>query len=241
MAQDRLWQMEMWRRQPEGRMAEILGPQAVARDHVARMLKYRGPWTTSRMDELPPGRQADLRRVRRRGKCVHHQHAKNLPVEFKLTGIMPEPWTPETLLLRAGTFGDASAELTLARNVVRLGAEAANKQRAPDPWDDLKCRRVWTCRSSTRPSRRPAAEAAVGRWTATTGPPSSSRTAAGSAARGVDPRSPGRRSGIPARTTGSSAAGSPPQASRWSPTIRIARSRIRPCATSCISSRRAGT
>ena len=32
MAQDRLWQMEMWRRQREGRMAEILGPSAVARD-----------------------------------------------------------------------------------------------------------------------------------------------------------------------------------------------------------------
>src|SRR4029079_16701012 len=66
------------------------------------------------------------------------KNVKNLPVEFKLTGITPDPWTPETLLLRAGTFGDASAELTLARNVVRLGAEAANKQRAPDPWDDLK-------------------------------------------------------------------------------------------------------
>ena len=44
MAQDRLWQMEMWRRQAEGRMAEILGPQAVARDRVARMLKFRGPF-----------------------------------------------------------------------------------------------------------------------------------------------------------------------------------------------------
>ena len=26
MAQDRLWQMDMWRREREGRMAEILGP-----------------------------------------------------------------------------------------------------------------------------------------------------------------------------------------------------------------------
>ena len=29
-AQDRLWQMEIWRRSGEGRLAEILGPQAVA-------------------------------------------------------------------------------------------------------------------------------------------------------------------------------------------------------------------
>ena len=36
MAQDRLWQMEMWRRAAEGRMAEIAGPAAVARDRSAR-------------------------------------------------------------------------------------------------------------------------------------------------------------------------------------------------------------
>ncbi len=51
VAQDRLWQMEMWRRQREGRLAEILGPSAVARDRTARLLKYRGPmddreWTS---------------------------------------------------------------------------------------------------------------------------------------------------------------------------------------------------
>src|SRR5262249_19302016 len=37
MAQDRLWQMEMWRRANEGRLAEILGAQAVARDTRARL------------------------------------------------------------------------------------------------------------------------------------------------------------------------------------------------------------
>ena len=51
VAQDRLWQLEMWRRQREGRLAEILGPGAVARDRQARLLKYRGPmddreWTS---------------------------------------------------------------------------------------------------------------------------------------------------------------------------------------------------
>src|SRR5688572_16539690 len=50
-AQDRLWQMEMWRRAKEGRLAEVLGSRAVARDRVARLLRYRGPmddteWTS---------------------------------------------------------------------------------------------------------------------------------------------------------------------------------------------------
>ena len=137
MAQDRLWQMEMWRRQAEGRMAEILGPQAVARDRVARMLKFRGPIDDREWTSYHPDGKRIFTAYAAGVNAFITQNAKNLPVEFKLTGITPDPWTPETLLLRPGTFGDASAELTLARNVVRLGAEAANKQRAPDPWDPL--------------------------------------------------------------------------------------------------------
>jgi penicillin amidase len=59
------------------------------------------------------------------------------PVEFLLTGIRPEPWTPETPLLREISFGDAGAELRLARDVAQLGAVEANRRRAPDPWDEL--------------------------------------------------------------------------------------------------------
>src|SRR5262249_20226687 len=65
------------------------------------------------------------------------QNANNLPVEFKLTGIKPEPWTIETVVLRSATFGDASAEIQLARLVARVGVKEANRQRMPDPWDEL--------------------------------------------------------------------------------------------------------
>ena len=138
MAQDRLWQMEMWRREREGRMAEILGPQAVERDRVARMLKYRGPMDDSEWTSYHPQGKRIFTAYAAGVNAWIQQNAKNLPVEFKLTGITPDPWTAETVVLRTATFGDASAELTLARNVVRLGVEQANKQRAPDPWDDLK-------------------------------------------------------------------------------------------------------
>src|ERR1700751_4669637 len=39
-AQDRLFQMELWKRAGEGRLAEILGKSAVERDRYARLLKY---------------------------------------------------------------------------------------------------------------------------------------------------------------------------------------------------------
>src|SRR5215467_12958821 len=41
-AQDRLWQMDMWRRTAEGRLAEVLGASAVERDRLARLFRYRG-------------------------------------------------------------------------------------------------------------------------------------------------------------------------------------------------------
>jgi penicillin G amidase len=60
-----------------------------------------------------------------------------LPVEFVLTGIEPQPWTIETLLLRQNSFGDATSELQLARSVAQLGAEEANRRRNPDPFEQL--------------------------------------------------------------------------------------------------------
>jgi penicillin amidase len=65
-------------------------------------------------------------------------HQSKLPIEFVLTGIRPEPWTVETLLLRQITFGDATSELQLARSVSEFGVAEANRRRNPDPWDDLQ-------------------------------------------------------------------------------------------------------
>src|SRR5439155_9553008 len=42
-AQDRLFQMELWKRSGQGRLAEILGASALQRDINARRLRYRGP------------------------------------------------------------------------------------------------------------------------------------------------------------------------------------------------------
>ena len=43
MAQDRLWQMETWRRAAEGRLAEIVGPTAVAAIASHACSSTRGP------------------------------------------------------------------------------------------------------------------------------------------------------------------------------------------------------
>src|SRR5215204_2174191 len=126
MAQDRLWQMEMWRRGAEGRMAEVAGAAALPRDRAARLLKYRGPFDDSEWTSYHPDGKRIFTAYVNGVNAFIAQNTDRLPVEFAATGIIPEPWTVEQLVLRAVSFGDAAGELQLARNVARLGAEAAN-------------------------------------------------------------------------------------------------------------------
>jgi penicillin amidase len=137
MAQDRLWQMEMWRRTSEGRLSEILGPDAFPRDRMARMLKYRGPMDDTEWTSYHPQARALMTAYVNGVNAYIAENANRLPIEFVLTGVRPEPWTIETMVLRQNVFGDATTELQLARSVARLGAAEANKRRNPDPWDEL--------------------------------------------------------------------------------------------------------
>ena len=143
MAQDRLWQMEMWRRQVEGRLAEILGPQAVARDRTARLMQYRGPMDDREWTSYHPEGRRIFAAYAAGVNAFIDANAGNLPVEFKLTGIKPDRWTAETVVRRVATVGNATAELALARNVARLGVEQANRQSNPDPPDNLMSRKDW--------------------------------------------------------------------------------------------------
>jgi penicillin amidase len=144
MAQDRLWQMDWWRRSREGRLAEVLGPAALERDRQARLMKYRGALDDAEWTSYHAEGKRIFTAYANGVNAYIQQNANNLPVEFKLTGLKPEPWTAETVILRSpelpesNSFGDAPTELRLAMNVARLGVDAANRLAAPDPWDDLQ-------------------------------------------------------------------------------------------------------
>jgi len=141
-AQDRLWQMDMYRRAGEGRLSEILGPEALRHDRAARLLKYRGPWTDEEFASYhPEGRR--ILQAFSSGVNAYIRHAmihNELPVEYVLTGLLPEEWSPETPLLRIATampVADARRELALARDVATLGAAEANRRANPTPYRDL--------------------------------------------------------------------------------------------------------
>lgn len=144
MAQDRLWQMEMWRRWHEGRLSEIFGPSAFEYDRRTRLMMYRGPLDETEWTSYHPEARRIFTAYANGINAYITQHANNLPVEFTLTGVRPGLWTAETVVLRWTDLSFPSArahaldEIRLALDVARLGAAEANRRRAPDPWDDLK-------------------------------------------------------------------------------------------------------
>jgi len=139
-AQDRLWQMEMWRRMGEGRTAEIVGPEGLPHDRLARLIRYRGPMDAREWTPYHPDAEAIFTAFVN-GVNAYIEHAGDeLPVEFRLTGIRPEPWTVDLPVLRVGTanpLSGARSELLLAQQVASLGAEEANRRAQPDPWREL--------------------------------------------------------------------------------------------------------
>ncbi len=134
-AQDRLWQMELWRRAAEGRLAEIVGPAAIERDRVARLVRYRGDMEAEWASYSPDAREIIESFVRGVNACIElvRDHP---PIEFQLTGVRPEPWTPEVCLGRmAGLImcRNASSEVLRAQLVHELGAEQAAMLLPTDP------------------------------------------------------------------------------------------------------------
>ena len=134
-AQDRLFQMELWRRSGEGRLAEILGPKAVERDRFARLLRYRGDMDTEWASYAPDAKPIIESFVRGVNAFIE-QSRERPPIEFQLAGFSPEPWTPEVCLLRHASWavtGNAGSEIGRAMLARDGGAEIVDALLATDP------------------------------------------------------------------------------------------------------------
>src|SRR5436305_4336762 len=134
-AQDRLFQMELWRRSGEGRLAEVLGKDAVERDRFARLLRYGGDLKAEYESYAPDARQIVESFVRGVNAFIESSRGR-WPIEFRLAGFDPEPWTPEVCLTRMAGWGmtrNASLEVIRARLVHELGAELVDELITTDP------------------------------------------------------------------------------------------------------------
>ncbi len=93
-AQDRLWQMDMFRRNAEGDLAQIMGPALVKHDETERVFEIRR--TAERIyKNMPAAERARLDDYARGVNLYIAQceRSDTLPVEFKLLLYRPKPWT----------------------------------------------------------------------------------------------------------------------------------------------------
>ncbi|HUF13689.1 MAG TPA: penicillin acylase family protein, partial [Longimicrobiales bacterium] len=133
-AQDRLWQMEVFRRVAEGRLAEALGEDLVASD---RFLRTLGIWSAAGAVEarLAADARARLQAYADGVNAFIDARTGAPPPEFLLLRIDPEPWTVRHVLaiekLMAWDLSSYLFEIDLARAVARIGAERA-RWLAPD-------------------------------------------------------------------------------------------------------------
>ncbi len=93
-AQDRLWQMDLFRRISQGRLAEVFGPAAVKLDHKHRVLGFRrlADWLYAKADDKSKAIcDAYVDGINQYIK----KYPDTLPLEFRLLRTRPEEWSPK--------------------------------------------------------------------------------------------------------------------------------------------------
>jgi len=148
-ARDRLFQFELWRRQATGTVAEILGPKELKRDIGTRLHMFRGDLKAELNWYHPHGEAIVNAYVRGVNAYIAEalKDPDSLPVEFKMLGIRPAPWTPEVVISRHnGLLSNIGQEVNMAQAVRVLGADKVKDLQyfqggdpdiTPDPAIDL--------------------------------------------------------------------------------------------------------
>ena len=125
-AKDRLFQFEIWRRQATGTVAEILGPDELARDIGTRLFQFRGDLNTELSHYHPEGKAIIESYVAGVNSYIKEvlKTPEELPLPFKMLAIQPKLWTPEVVISRhQGLLGNIGQELQIGRAVSLLGSK----------------------------------------------------------------------------------------------------------------------
>ena len=123
-AKDRLFQFEIWRRQATGTVAEILGPDELARDIGTRLFQFRGDLNTELSHYHPEGKAIIESYVAGVNSYIKEvlKTPEELPLPFKMLAIQPKLWTPEVVISRhQGLLGNIGQELQIGRAVSLIG------------------------------------------------------------------------------------------------------------------------
>jgi penicillin amidase len=127
-AQDRLFQLEFYRRVGAGRVSEFAGADGIQIDRLMRTLGLRR-FADKEIDLLPQ-RDIDVLSAYAAGVNAAMEAAPALPLEHQLLRIQPEPWViQDSLVVRKlialGFSTNMETELFRAELVAKVGAEKA--------------------------------------------------------------------------------------------------------------------
>ena len=93
MGQDRLWQLDYLRRKAVGRLSEVLGPDGLETDIIARTVGIAR--TAAEEIDRIPGETRELLEAFSNGiNAAMEEGRARLPIEFDLLDYEPEPWSP---------------------------------------------------------------------------------------------------------------------------------------------------
>ncbi len=129
LASERLWQMDLMRRLPSGRLAEVFGADALAVDRYFRTVGLPKA-ASDGLAALEPRLQRLLRAYADGVNAWINTHAHRLPVEYRISGIKPAPWQPLDSLVIGEYMAWINAvnlreELVFLRLAQRLGTRRA--------------------------------------------------------------------------------------------------------------------
>jgi len=143
VAEDRLWQLELFRRAAQGRLAEILGPGSVAADRNARTLGFTDAELDAQFARLTPEEQGIFTAYvdginRYLSEVVALDPLSKLPFEFHVLqiGVSALSWT---------VHDEVAVVLDFARRFGRGGGQELANQSLLSSLATLHCGGMLTC------------------------------------------------------------------------------------------------
>src|SRR5262249_5780534 len=135
VAQDRLFQIDLWRRVGSGELSEVMGSRSLSADRFARLMRYRGDpaaeWKSYSTDTK------DITSAFVDGINAYiDQTADHLPIEFDQLGYRPAKWKPEDCLNRMPALelvDNPSDEISRAQLIAAVGVDKARFLAPTDP------------------------------------------------------------------------------------------------------------
>ncbi len=134
-ARDRLFQIDLWRRIGAGKLAEVLGPNYLNRDRIARLVRFRGDWQQEWQSYSPDAKAIATAFINGINAYIRSLNGHR-PIEFRIAGFDPGRWVPEDVTSRvAGLLmtGNMLAEVNRTLDVDKLGLSTDARLFPPEP------------------------------------------------------------------------------------------------------------